>query len=117
MVEEMMINEPDDVKISITEAETFESLTKFDQYKPSNITDDDLQSSHSSAVHSLKLSTNTNDSCADSSKYTADRKLAEPRKISEESKVNDDSSSYYSPISTTCRHQECLVNPLIQIRI
>lgn len=97
MVEEMMINEPDDVKISITEAETFESLTKFDQYKPSNITDDDLQSSHSSAVHSLKLSTNTNDSCADSSKYTADRKLVEPRKISEESKVNDDSSSYYSP--------------------
>ncbi|QHS76286.1 Msb1p [Saccharomyces paradoxus] len=97
MVEEMMFSEPEDVKISITEAETFESLTKFDQYKPSNITDDDLQSSHSSAIHSLKLSTNTNDSCADSSKYTADRKLVEPRKVSEESKLNDDSSSYYSP--------------------
>ncbi|CAI4051847.1 hypothetical protein SKDZ_15G3330 [Saccharomyces kudriavzevii ZP591] len=97
MVEEMMIDKPEDVKISITEAETFESLTKFDQYKPTNITDEEIQSSHSSAVHSLKLSTNTNDSYADSSKLTTDGKLVEPRKVSIQSNIDDDSSSYYSP--------------------
>ncbi|CAI4065087.1 hypothetical protein SUVZ_08G2200 [Saccharomyces uvarum] len=98
MVEEMMVNEPENIKTSMTEAETFESLTKFDQYKPASTTDDDLQSSHSSAVRSLKLSSNTNDSYADSSKVNTDKKITEPRKISEQSIINDDSSSYYSPI-------------------
>ncbi|CAI2026668.1 hypothetical protein SEUBUCD650_0H02300 [Saccharomyces eubayanus] len=97
MVEEMMVSEPENIKTSVTETETFESLTKFDQYKPASITDDDLQSSHSSAIHSLKLSSNTNDSYTDSSKVNTDKKMVDPRKISEQSIVNDDSSSYYSP--------------------
>ncbi|CCF59271.1 hypothetical protein KAFR_0G02370 [Kazachstania africana CBS 2517] len=82
MVEQMMIKDYENERTPVIEQETFESVTRFDHYKSSNLShmEFDAASSISSPIESLKINNRTEESISEPKAYAKPLPLVDTKR-------------------------------------